>query len=81
VSSVGAREDHPLIADQKPFLSDRFDVHEYANAVLAGRAYRPDEPNGDAKEQTTERGDVSTELAKLNYGIVRGCPPSDHPSS
>lgn len=66
--------------DHQPFLSDRFDVHGYANAVLAGRAYRPDdEPDTDAKaagkgvravgDDKGEKGDVGVELAKLNYGI------------
>jgi hypothetical protein len=55
-------------------------VHGYANAVLAGRAYRPDdEPDTDAKaagkgvravgDDKGEKGDVGVELAKLNYGI------------
>ncbi|KAI9635240.1 Golgi transport complex subunit 5-domain-containing protein [Dioszegia hungarica] len=65
--------------DQAPFLSDRFDVHAYANAVLAGQAYRPDdEPvqNGEAstvKAGTAStgsgKGDIGMELAKLNHGI------------
>jgi uncharacterized membrane protein YdfJ with MMPL/SSD domain len=55
-------------------------VHGYANAVLAGRAYRPDdESESDPKsgpkgvrgtaDDKGERGDVGVELAKLNYGI------------
>lgn len=32
-----------LTKDHRPFLSDRFDVHDYAKAVLEGRQYRPDE--------------------------------------
>lgn len=63
--------------DHKPFLSERFDVHAYANAVLSGKSYRPDE---DDEAGTSERGrriaedkervDVGSELAKLNHGIV-----------
>lgn len=67
--------------DQAPFLSDRFDVNAYANAVLAGKAYRPDDlpeetqagpsgskaVNGDA---VAGKGDIGMELAKLNHGIV-----------
>lgn len=91
-----------LTTDHKPFLSDKFDVHAYANAVLAGQVYRPDdkaasEPkslkdnaasgSGSSKQTSVEEssvvpasssggttsggGDVSVELAKLNYGIVR----------
>lgn len=67
-----------LIIDHRPFLSDRFDVNAYANAVLSGKTYRPDdegdeggskpERNGVAEDKG--RGDVSVELAMLNYGIV-----------
>lgn len=69
-----------LTAETKPFLSDRFDVHDYANAVLRGATYDPDAKlatdghrdstaNDDRREQ---KGDLSTEVARLNYGIVRG---------
>jgi hypothetical protein len=66
--------------DQAPFLSDKFDVHAYANAVLAGQAYRPDdEPvqNGEGSavkagtaSSGSGKGDIGMELAKLNHGIV-----------
>lgn len=79
--------------DQSQFLSDKFDVHAYANAVLAGQIYRPDEEfeqNGTAiasgsGSSTTVglgpggkgvngdvggKGDIGSELAKLNHGIV-----------
>ncbi|KAL1410659.1 hypothetical protein Q8F55_004678 [Vanrija albida] len=55
--------------DHKPFLSDRFDVHDYANAVLQGRAYRPDDEAGGAAGRREEKGDLSVEVARLNYGI------------
>jgi hypothetical protein len=73
-----------ISADHKPFLSDKFDVNSYANAVLTGREYDPNAPiasesagpstapalrNGKGKE-VAEKGDVGLELAKLNYGIV-----------
>lgn len=71
--------------DHQPFLSNRFDVHDYANAVLQGRAYRPDEDEsaaaalaaggavaGPSKTGGTagEKGDLGVEVARLNYGIV-----------
>lgn len=64
--------------DPAPFLSDRFDVNAYANAVLSGQAYRPDDveegvpgPSSTrAKARPEEKGDVGLELAKLNHGIV-----------
>ncbi|KAK8865981.1 hypothetical protein IAR55_001131 [Kwoniella newhampshirensis] len=58
--------------DHKPFLSDSFDVHAYANAILQGRAYRPDEPESEeGKRGEIDKGDrdVGSELARLNYGI------------
>lgn len=65
-------------ADTTAFLSDKFEVQDYAKAVLQGRAYRPDdvEESGKGKGATRatdgqgERGDVGVELAKLNQGIV-----------
>ncbi|WWC58668.1 uncharacterized protein I303_101212 [Kwoniella dejecticola CBS 10117] len=57
--------------DHKPFLSDSFDVHAYANAVLQGRVYRPDEKAEEGVKADKEKGDgdVGAELARLNYGI------------
>ncbi|CAD6576183.1 MAG: hypothetical protein TREMPRED_001604 [Tremellales sp. Tagirdzhanova-0007] len=61
--------------DHKPFLSDRFDVHAYVHAILSGKTYRPDDGDEDGElergrpTEEKERGDVSVELAKLNYGI------------
>ena len=63
-------------SDHKPFLSDRFDVHAYVHAILSGKTYRPDDGDEDGElergrpTEEKERGDVSVELAKLNYGIV-----------
>ena len=75
--------------DTKPFLSDHFDVNAYANAILAGRIYDPEAPASaegsgsgktakgrDARE--AEKGDTSTELARLNYGIVSVHVPTSH---
>lgn len=70
-----------LTPDTKPFLSDRFDVHDYANAVLQGKAYDPDAgrprsgstaKEGDAgpSRRQEEKGDLGLEVARLNYGIV-----------
>jgi hypothetical protein len=62
--------------DTAAFLSERFDVQDYAEAVLQGRPYRPDdEPVQDkGKARATDgqgnRGDVGVELARLNQGIV-----------
>jgi hypothetical protein len=67
--------------DHAPFLSDRFDVNAYANAVLAGRSYRPDDlpdtedmdANGSKAvraDAAGAQGDIGMELAKLNHGIV-----------
>lgn len=56
-----------LIPDHQPFLSDRFDVHDYANAVIQGRAYRPDD--AEAAAAKTEKGDLGVEVARLNYAI------------
>ncbi|WWD17827.1 hypothetical protein CI109_102270 [Kwoniella shandongensis] len=58
--------------DHKPFLSDAFDVHAYANAILQGKVYRPDEPEieeGKTGEKDKGDRDVGSELARLNYGI------------
>ncbi|BEJ14338.1 hypothetical protein CspHIS471_0401050 [Cutaneotrichosporon sp. HIS471] len=66
--------------DTKAFLSDRFDVHDYANAVLQGKAYDPDAgilrsgstaKEGDAGQsrRQEEKGDLGLEVARLNYGI------------
>lgn len=63
--------------DTTAFLSDKFDVQDYAEAVLQGRTYRPDEeaPLDKGKGRLTDvqgdRGDVGVELARLNQGIVR----------
>ncbi len=59
-------------SDHKPFLSDRFDVHDYANAVLQGRAYLPDEEEDSPvhANRQQEKGDLGVEVARLNYGIV-----------
>lgn len=59
--------------DHKPFLSDSFDVHSYTNAVLQGRQYIPDQPQQDNSKEDNDKADpdVSAELARLNYGIVR----------
>ena len=63
---------HGMRVDQESFLSDRFDVNAYANAVLAGKVYKPDEEDaGISQASTGEKGDVGVELAKLNLGIVR----------
>ncbi|KAK4685489.1 conserved oligomeric Golgi complex subunit 5, partial [Tremellales sp. Uapishka_1] len=55
----------------KPFLSDKFDVNDYANAVLQGRTYRPDEDGESSRERESGdgRGDMGVEVARLNYGI------------
>jgi hypothetical protein len=65
-------------SDHQPFLSDRFDVHAYANSVLSGRSYRPDDEFEEGSSERKrglvdekDRGEVGIELAKLNYGIVR----------
>ena len=66
------------VPDTTAFLSNKFEVQDYAKAVLQGRAYRPDDEdesgkgNGVARatDGQGERGDVSVELAKLNQGIV-----------
>lgn len=58
-------------------MSDKFDVQDYAEAVLQGRTYRPDEEmtldkgKARATDGQGDRGDVGVELAKLNQGIVR----------
>ena len=53
-------------------------MNDYANAVLSGRQYRPDDEkasgSGIGKQKAEEKaalGDVGVELARLNYGIVR----------
>jgi hypothetical protein len=58
--------------DTTAFLSARFDVNVYANAILSGREYRPDEISED--KTPGSKGDVSLELARLNYGIVSSYP-------
>ena len=67
------------MADHRPFLSPHFDVNAYANAVLSGLPYEPDEQveeNGKGKGKSVVvmggemKGDVGVELAKLNFGIV-----------
>ncbi|WVQ85258.1 hypothetical protein IAT38_007423 [Cryptococcus sp. DSM 104549] len=57
--------------DPKPFLSDSFDVHAYANAIIQGKTYRPDEPEDEQGKGDKDKGDgdVESELARLNYGI------------
>ncbi|GMK58813.1 hypothetical protein CspeluHIS016_0602550 [Cutaneotrichosporon spelunceum] len=66
--------------DSKAFLSDRFDVHDYANAVLQGKAYNPDagiprsgvtakEGDPGPSRRQEEKGDLGLEVARLNYGI------------
>jgi hypothetical protein len=66
-----------MINDTTAFLSDKFEVQEYAEAVLQGRIYRPDDeaPLDKGKGRVTDgqgdRGDVGVELARLNQGIVR----------
>jgi len=46
-------------------------VHDYANAVLQGRAYLPDEEDEHAAQVSRqEKGDLGVEVARLNYGIV-----------
>jgi hypothetical protein len=72
---------HRASLDTAPFLSENFDVNIYANSVLSGRAYRPDDTpetggtelrkNGSSSRIIDgDKGDVSLELARLNYGIV-----------
>lgn len=59
--------------DQAAFLSDNFDVNGYAKAVLAGKSYQPDDivDEGNVKNDAEAgRGDIGSELAKLNQGIV-----------
>lgn len=64
--------------DTTAFLSNKFEVQDYAKAVLQGRPYRPDDEDESGKGKGAarasdgqgERGDVSVELAKLNQGIV-----------
>ena len=50
-------------------------MNGYANAVLAGQSYRPDDPvdaeTAAKPDSLTSRGDIGSELAKLNQGIVR----------
>ncbi|EIW72791.1 hypothetical protein TREMEDRAFT_25851, partial [Tremella mesenterica DSM 1558] len=61
--------------DQTPFLSDRFDVNDYANAVLSGNVYRPDDPQAGSStdrsrsEDKSGIADAGVELARLSYGI------------
>jgi hypothetical protein len=68
--------------EHKPFLSDKFDVHDYANAVLHGRTYQPDgevgllssagglaPPVPASPARPKESGDLGVEVARLNYGI------------
>lgn len=63
-------------SDSTAFLSDKFDVQDYAEAVLQGRPYRPDEQvtrnkgKSKATDSQGDRGDVGVELARLNQGIV-----------
>lgn len=45
-------------------------MHDYANAVLQGRAYLPDEEDEYAVSRQKEKGDLGVEVARLNYGIV-----------
>lgn len=42
-------------------------MHDYANAVIQGRAYRPDEE--ETPPEKTEKGDLGVEVARLNYAI------------
>lgn len=42
-------------------------MHDYANAVIQGRAYRPDD--AEAAAAKTEKGDLGVEVARLNYAI------------
>lgn len=42
-------------------------MHDYANAVIQGRAYRPDDAEASATK--TEKGDLGVEVARLNYAI------------
>lgn len=52
-------------------------MQDYAEAVLQGRTYRPDDDapldkgKGRVTDGQTDRGDVGVELAILNQGIVR----------
>ncbi|ORY23208.1 Golgi transport complex subunit 5-domain-containing protein [Naematelia encephala] len=68
--------------DHTPFLSDKFDVHAYANAALSGQVYDPDAEDGptvnggskvvvgsSSRRIDNEKGDVGVELARLSYGI------------
>jgi hypothetical protein len=63
-----------LTLDHKPFLSDNFNVHDYANATIAGRTYDPDGLKGDAiqgeRDDSDTIGDTGAALARLNQGIV-----------
>jgi hypothetical protein len=69
-------EVHRSCADSTAFLSDKFDVQDYAEAVLQGRTYRPDDEvaldkgKARATDGQGDRGDVGVELARLNQGIV-----------
>jgi hypothetical protein len=48
-------------------------VHDYANAVLQGRQYLPDEEDehpASGSRQKEGEGDLGVEVARLNYGIV-----------
>lgn len=42
-------------------------MHDYANAVIQGQAYRPDDAEASAAK--TEKGDLGVEVARLNYAI------------
>lgn len=56
-------------------------MHDYANAVLQGKAYRPDDvvedekgdkrPRGLGEDKGEGKGDMGAEVARLNFGIVR----------
>ena len=54
-------------------------MQDYAEAVLQGRTYRPDEEvvvdkgKARAADSHGNRGDVGVELARLNQGIVSIC--------
>ncbi|KAL7424738.1 hypothetical protein Q5752_000422 [Cryptotrichosporon argae] len=60
--------------DHKPFLSARFDVHEYANAVIQGRQYQPDadEPGSSSTALNSSARDVAAASGSTGRRQERG---------
>jgi hypothetical protein len=63
-------------ADYSVFATPEFDANEYANALLAGEPYPPQQYTGTAKPAPTKppgvepaKEDISVAISKLNFGI------------